>query len=135
MFIARGVKLLDEITGDGAPVEQGAYHLLSIRLRLSKGDIVREPDRCFGCTWDRDVLAELGHSEEGTRVLEDGYYKFCVRIHRENLKGGYLYALKGMKVGGYRKVIIGPNLAHGEEGIPGVIPPNAKITAEIKVLR
>jgi len=34
-----------------------------------------------------------------------------------------------------RKVVIGPHLAHGEEGIPGVIPPDAKITAEIKVLR
>ena len=40
-----------------------------------------------------------------------------------------------MKVGGYRKVTISPHLAYGEKGIPGIIPQNAKLTAEIKVLR
>ena len=40
-----------------------------------------------------------------------------------------------MKVGGYRKVVISPHLAYGLTGIPGIIPENAKITAEIKVLK
>jgi len=40
-----------------------------------------------------------------------------------------------MKVGGYRKVSISPRLAYGEKGLTDLIPPNAKIIAEIKVLR
>ena len=47
---------------------------------------------------------------------------------------GVVYALEGMAVGGYRKVTISPHLAYGETGVAGVIPPNARLTAEIRVL-
>ena len=48
---------------------------------------------------------------------------------------GIFYAIEGMKNGGYRKVAIAPHLAYRKKGIPGVIPENAKIIAELKVLR
>jgi FK506-binding nuclear protein len=44
------------------------------------------------------------------------------------------YAVQGMNVGGYRKVTISAHLAYGEKGIPDIIPPNAKLTVEIKVI-
>ncbi|MEI7999467.1 MAG: FKBP-type peptidyl-prolyl cis-trans isomerase [Candidatus Omnitrophota bacterium] len=135
MELQKDVKLIDEIIGDGVAIEQGEYHLLAIRISLNKGEVVKEPKRCVGYTLDRDVLSNLSHSKENTKVDNEGYYSFCVRIDRENFKGGYLYAMKGMKVGGYRKVVIGPHLAHRAEGVPGVIPPNAKITIEIKIIR
>lgn len=39
-----------------------------------------------------------------------------------------------MRVKGYRKVIISHHLGCGESGIPNVIPKNAKLIVEIKVL-
>jgi FKBP-type peptidyl-prolyl cis-trans isomerase len=65
---------------------------------------------------------------------DDGYFRHQVRVDRENLIGGIFYAVQGMNVGGYRKVTIAPHLAYGERGVPNVIPRNAKLIAEIKVL-
>ena len=135
MQLRKDVSLLEETEGEGLAIEQGAYHLLAIRIALNKGDVVKEPNRCVGHTLDRDVLSKLSHSEQNTKVSEELFFVFCARIDRENFAGGYLYAMKGMKVGGYRKVAIGPHLAHREEGIPGVIPPNAKLIVEIRVIR
>ena len=135
MQLRKDVTLLEETVGDGAAIEQGAYHLLAIRITLNKGEVVKEPNRCVGHTIDGDVLSELSHSKENTKVNDDGFFVFCARIARENFPGGYLYAMKGMKCGGYRKVAIGPHLAHRAEGIPGVIPPNAKIIVEIRAMK
>ena len=122
--LKKGVKLLEELEGDGPPVERQENYVLAIRLTLNKGDTVHTPDKC------------ISHSiDENLRVLDDGYFEHRSRIDRENLLAGVFYAVQGMKVGGYRKVVISPHLAYGERGIPGIIPSNAKLTAEIKVIR
>lgn len=123
MFIRKGVKLIDEEVGSGPVVERLKSYVLAIRITLNRGEIVRQPDLCLS-SYLYDQCIDF-----------DGYYIHAVRVHRENLVGGIFYAIEGMKVGGYRKVIISPHLAYGEKGIPGVIPPNAKLTVEIKVLK
>ena len=123
MWLRKGIKLLYETFGAGDPVERRRHYLLAIRIALSRGDIVRHPD-CL-----------RGHRiNGGGKVPEDGYFQHRVRIDRENLVGGIYYSVLDMRVGGYRKVEIAPNLAYGEAGIPGTIPPNAKLTVEIKIL-
>ena len=47
---------------------------------------------------------------------------------------GLFYGIEGMHVGGTRRLEIAPHLAYGETGLPGVIPANAVLTAEITVL-
>lgn len=124
MWIRKGVKLLKETVGSGDPVEGLEYYIMAVRITLNRGEVIRLPERC------------LSHQvDKRRRVKDDGFFEHRVRVDRENLVGGVFYAVQGMNVGGYRKVAIAPHLAYGVKGVPGVIPPNAKLVVEIKVLK
>ena len=56
------------------------------------------------------------------------------RYDREHLIAGLFYGCEGMNVGGKRKLRIAPHLAYRDAGVPGSIPPNALLTAEIEIL-
>ena len=124
MWIKKGVKLLDDVPGKGDKVRRHAIYILAIRITLNQGEIIRSAQNCLSHTID-----------EHFQFHEDGFFESRMRIDRENLIGGIFYAVQGMKVGGYRKVAIAPHLAYREKGVPGIIPENAKIIAELKVLR
>jgi len=116
--------ILEEIQGDGLLVRRQGTYVMAVRIRLNKGDIIKAANRCLFHAIDANL-----------KLHDDGFFESRIRITRENLIDGIFYAVEGMKVGGYRKVAIAPHLAYREKGIPGVIPENAKIIAELKVLR
>ena len=57
-----------------------------------------------------------------------------LRYDRENLFAGLFQGIDGMRIGGVRKLKVSPHLAYGETGIPGKIPSNAAIVAEIEII-
>ena len=116
-----GLRILDDLAGEGELVERGNLYDLRLRLWLNRGEPVR-----WDQPWGSIDRARL--DDDGTTLVTR------LRIDRENLVAGLFRGIEGMRIGGRRKLKISPHLAYGDRGIPGKIPPDAVIVAEIEIL-
>jgi hypothetical protein len=116
-----GLTLLLDLAGTGALVRRQHNYRARLRFWLHQGEPVRwtAASGPVGAAWLEDG---------GTTLMTE------VRIDRRSLVNGVFYGVDGMRVGGMRRVEIAPHLAYGERGVPGIIPPNALLTAEITIL-
>jgi FKBP-type peptidyl-prolyl cis-trans isomerase len=53
-------------------------------------------------------------------VQHDQEHSF--RLGGRRVNPGLEYGVDGMRVGGQRRIVVGPHLAYREAGIPGVVP-------------
>lgn len=119
--IKPGVDLLRDEPGEGAAVRKQAWYQVKLRMWLRRGEPVR-----WSAPW-----VPIG----GARVEEDGAILITdVRVDRVRLIAGLFYGMQGMRVGGTRTIRVAPHLAYREQGVPGLIPPNALLTIEVTVL-
>lgn len=116
-----GIKVLTDIPGEGPKIERQRVYLVRLKIWLNKGDPVK-----WQSPWGLVDRARL--EDDGETLISD------LRIDREHLINGLFYGIDGMRIGGTRKLKISPHLAYGERGIPGLIPENAVIVAELSVL-
>ena len=116
-----GIEILFDQAGDGAAVERQHVYRLRLKMWLNKGDPI---------TWERPwgMIDRASLEDDGTTLVTD------LRIDRENLIAGLFQGIDGMRIGGRRKLKISPHLAYGESGVPGRIPAQAVIIAEIEFL-
>ncbi|MFC1851934.1 FKBP-type peptidyl-prolyl cis-trans isomerase [candidate division CSSED10-310 bacterium] len=83
------------------------------------------------------VVHYSGWLRDGTK-FDSSYARhepFEFKLGQGQVIQGWELGVIGMKKGGKRKLTVPPDLAYGEEGFPGLIPPQATLTFEIELLQ
>ena len=79
----------------------------------------------------------IGKLEDGSifdSSLKKGRSPFTFTLGVGSVIKGWDLGVKGMKVGGKRKLTIPPELGYGDRGAGSIIPPGAKLVFEIDLL-
>lgn len=116
-----GIKVIADTPGQGAPIERQHVYQVRLKMWLNKGEPIR-----WEHPWGLIDRARL--EDDGETLLTD------LRVDRENLFAGLFQGIEGMRIGGTRKLKISSHLAYGETGIPGKVPAQAVIIAEIEFI-
>ncbi len=87
--------------------------------------------------YNKITVNYTGKLEDGSifdSSLKKGRSPFTFTLGVGSVIKGWDLGVKGMKVGGKRKLTIPPELGYGDRGAGSVIPPGAKLVFEIDLL-
>jgi peptidylprolyl isomerase/FKBP-type peptidyl-prolyl cis-trans isomerase FkpA len=87
--------------------------------------------------FNKVVVNYTGTLEDGSvfdSSLKPGREPFTFTLGVGSVIKGWDQGVKGMKVGGKRKLTIPPELGYGAQGAGGVIPPNAILKFDVELL-
>ena len=87
--------------------------------------------------FNKVVVNYTGTLEDGSvfdSSLKPGREPFTFTLGVGSVIKGWDQGVKGMKVGGKRKLTIPPKLGYGTQGAGGVIPPNAILIFKVELL-
>lgn len=84
----------------------------------------------------RITVHYTGTLMEGTKVdsSKDRNEPYEFVLGQREVIAGWDEGLKGMKVGGTRRLTVPASMAYGSRGSHGVIPPNAALTFDVELL-
>ena len=88
-----------------------------------------------GLAAERGCAVEVEYSlflNRGDQVQKDMHYSFQIGARR--VIAGLEYGVEGMRVGGKRRIRVGPHLAYRENGVPATIPANAVLEFRVTLL-
>jgi len=105
-----GLKVVDLKVGSGAMAEPGRTVAMHYTGWLMDGTK-------FDSSLDRGTPLAFPLGADPPRVIR-----------------GWEEGVKGMRVGGKRKLTIPPDMAYGERGYPPVIPPNSTLVFEVELV-
>ena len=87
--------------------------------------------------YNKVVVNYTGTLEDGSifdSSLKPGGTPFTFTLGVGSVIKGWDLGVKGMKVGGKRRLTIPADLGYGNNGVSNVIPPNATLTFEVELL-
>ena len=87
--------------------------------------------------YNKVVVNYTGKLEDGSifdSSLSPGKEPFTFTLGVGSVIKGWDMGVKGMKVGGKRKLTIPPELGYGDRGAGNVIPPKATLIVEVELL-
>jgi FKBP-type peptidyl-prolyl cis-trans isomerase len=100
----KGVKVQDLRVGERAEAERGKVVVVRYDLYLNRGEKIHENFTCSFAVGARKVIA------------------------------GLEYGVEGMRVGGRRRIRVGPHLAYQDKGVPGRVPANGVLIFEVELV-
>ena len=86
----------------------------------------------------RDVVVHYaGWLADGTQFdsSREKQDSFEFTLGKKEVMDGWEEGLRGMRVGGTRRLVIPPALAYGRDGAGDTIPPDETLTFEVELLR
>ena len=85
--------------------------------------------------YNKVIVNYTGSLEDGSIFDSSNHDPFTFTLGVGSVIKGWDLGIKGMRVGGKRKLTIPPDMGYGENGAGNLIPPNATLIFDVELLK